>query len=721
MKKILSSLAAGALILASYPVSPVSAAAAGKMHDSGLSYTEYVGTIENPGMGYTSTLWYNCKPGGTEPKSPSGQIVLMFIDIGAFSSGINGTTDSEGNYTEGTDYDLDDVFFSSLRQTFENCRKNGSMIAVRFRYDANGKKNPEPASFDQVLHHIEQIKENGLLEDYKDILAFVECGFVGAWGEMHSGKYTSVEYKAKLLDAMLDCVPSPVPVTVRTPDIFAKWAGISRSELKGYVSEPGSTTQRVGMYDDGYMGSDSDLGTYSDRSGETDWLGRQAVTSYFGGEFSGDLDWAKKFGTYLPENAIPEMYKTHLSYINGNIFQLYKDYTFGKEYDVEGVDNSAYYGQTVFQFIRDHIGYRFVLRKSELSDSVEQGGVLDLSFNVENTGFANPIPDQTSYLLLEHDNRFMMIDTPINTNQWYSGSIAENNISVKLPGTIEAGKWNVYLKTVCGGKPDMNAFDKRSVRFANEGVWNSLYGADLLGSFTVEASAEQNNDSSISIVGTDIRGSGELFSFADRTIVDGTVSFDGEWTDDMIIAQKDALSISVKSDENYFYIMSRMPEGSSAPVYNISLKNKDSGESYWLYYASNGYVYFDHKDYTGCMCKWSGDTVEFAIPFGDVMGLAPGTEVSSLRVFLQDSGNDWKLMGDITSPAFKIPEKTSSPDGDINNDGKTDVADLVLLRKHIHNIQPLTVSQAERADICSDNCIDVFDCIMLKQLIIGIN
>ncbi|MBR6243773.1 MAG: dockerin type I repeat-containing protein, partial [Ruminococcus sp.] len=58
---------------------------------------------------------------------------------------------------------------------------------------------------------------------------------------------------------------------------------------------------------------------------------------------------------------------------------------------------------------------------------------------------------------------------------------------------------------------------------------------------------------------------------------------------------------------------------------------------------------------------------------------------------------------------------------DINNDGKTDVADLVLLRKHIHNIQPLTVSQAERADICSDNCIDVFDCIMLKQLIIGIN
>ena len=147
--------------------------------DSGISYVETVETIANPGAGYTTTDWYTCAPGNTPIHDKNGSVVLMFIDIGKFSSGANGTTNEDGTYVEGTDYDLDEQFFQNVRASFENCRKNGSTIAVRFRYDANGKDNPEPATFDQVLRHIQQIKENGLLEDYKDILMFVETGFVG--------------------------------------------------------------------------------------------------------------------------------------------------------------------------------------------------------------------------------------------------------------------------------------------------------------------------------------------------------------------------------------------------------------------------------------------------------------------------------------------------------------------------------------------------------------
>ncbi|MBR4319546.1 MAG: DUF4874 domain-containing protein, partial [Oscillospiraceae bacterium] len=325
----------------------VSAEQKTEMIDSGMQYQESTETITNPGAGYTQTLWYKCKPNETTVQNPVGNLVLMFVDIGAFSSGINGMTetDNEGNtvYTEGTDYDLDEQFFKAMRGTLENCRKNGSTVAFRFRYDANGKTNPEPASFEQVLHHIDQIKQDGFLEDYKDILMFVESGFVGAWGEQHSGKYTSLEYKAQLLEAMLDLVPDDIPVTVRTPNIFAKWAGIEPKELADWVSEPESKAARVGLYNDGYMGSDSDLGTYADRAIETAWLGRQTVRTYYGGEFSGNLEWAKKYDTYLPENAIPEMYQTHLSYINSNIYQLYQNDIFGEACDVANVDNSAYY------------------------------------------------------------------------------------------------------------------------------------------------------------------------------------------------------------------------------------------------------------------------------------------------------------------------------------------------------------------------------------------
>lgn len=80
-------------------------------------------------------------------------------------------------------------------------------------------------------------------------------------------------------------IPDPIPVTVRTPNIFAKWAGIEESELGEYVLEPGSKASRVGLYNDGYMGSDSDLGTFHDRKRDLKWLRQQTLTSYYGGEF----------------------------------------------------------------------------------------------------------------------------------------------------------------------------------------------------------------------------------------------------------------------------------------------------------------------------------------------------------------------------------------------------------------------------------------------------
>lgn len=71
--------------------------------DSGLSYVETVETIANPGAGYTTTDWYTCAPGNTPIHDKNGNVVLMFIDIGKFSSGANGTTNEDGTYVEGTD------------------------------------------------------------------------------------------------------------------------------------------------------------------------------------------------------------------------------------------------------------------------------------------------------------------------------------------------------------------------------------------------------------------------------------------------------------------------------------------------------------------------------------------------------------------------------------------------------------------------------------------
>lgn len=110
--KIISTALSLVLGTSFFTAVPATAAETDKLADSGLDYSESTETINNPGMGYTSTLWYNCKPNDTPVQNPSGSLVLMFIDIGAFSSGANGVTDDSGNYTEGIDYDLDEAFFT---------------------------------------------------------------------------------------------------------------------------------------------------------------------------------------------------------------------------------------------------------------------------------------------------------------------------------------------------------------------------------------------------------------------------------------------------------------------------------------------------------------------------------------------------------------------------------------------------------------------------------
>lgn len=621
--------------------------------DAGINYTETVETISNPGAGYTTTDWYFCAPNDTKVHNKSGNLVLMFIDIGQFSSGVNGITDDNGNYTEGTDYDLDDLFFQNVRATFENCRKNGSTIAVRFRYDSNGKENPEPATFEQVLHHIQQIKENGLLEDYKDILMFVETGFVGKWGEQHGGKYTSLDYKVQLVNAMLECVPKEIPITVRTPNIFAAWAGITTAEMADYVAEPNSDAARIGLYNDGYMGSDTDLGTYSNRAAETAWMQLQMQNTYYGGEFSGNLDWAQKYDTYLPENAIPEMYRTHLSYINSNIYSLYKDYTFGEAYDVENVDNSAYYGQTVFQFIRDHLGYRFVIRDANISETVEAGKQLQCEISIENTGFANPIRPLKAEVLLEKEGNYIQTEVDLDPTQWYSCTTTEIPLTLQLPGDLEAGEWHVYLRLSIGNQ-GIDESAMRTVRFANANIWNAMLGANQIGSVTITETTEpsqltQHNFYEITEQEISM-ADGTPLSYRQSILADGQRSSNTEWTEETQYDATETTALYITNDDQYLYVMAEMPmETVVAPVYNLQVTHADTNERYWMYYASNGYVYFNHDSYAGTVCKYVGNCVEFKVPFS-VLDLESGTELSSIRVFIQDSSvSGWLTVADMVA------------------------------------------------------------------------
>lgn len=512
------------------------------LKNSGLNYNETTSyDLGSCDSGYTSGIWISAAPGKDWSKNITN-FSLLLIGIGEYSSGMNKSN---------IDYPLDDAFFTSLENTLKSARTNGTTVGIRLRYDDNGTTNPEPADFERVIEHIKQLGESNLLYEYEDVITFVETGLVGSWGEQWGGKYTSLEHKARVLNEFMKITPISLPLVVRTPNTFRQW-------LKDYCNiettpqdmsysiddkELAAQAARVGLYNDGYMGSDSDLGTFSDRSGETAWI---STTSAYGGEFSGNDEWRLKYSTWLPENAIPEMYYTNLLRINGNLLKThtanktyatreeaekklseiadlynnaglgnfdyegnieqtndgfkaswklmgYDDFIFDKNLDEKlGVscDNSAFYGTNVWQFIRSHIGYRFVLRNSELSSESAPGKGFKLNFTVENTGFSNAPKDKEAEIILKQGDITYTYDTDINAKTWDSGFSKTETLDLTLPKTMPGGNWDVYLRISNINKD--SAYDTSfCTRFANEDLqFDNSLGANYMGSINISGNTD---------------------------------------------------------------------------------------------------------------------------------------------------------------------------------------------------------------------------------------
>lgn len=527
--------AALSLFLTTIPELPVKAESV--LKDSGLDYTESVSYDPcSFDCGYSAGKWINAAP-GKEWSADITSYSLLLICIGEYSSGMN---------SSGTDYDLDSAFFKSLENTLKSARSNGYKVGIRLRYDAEGASNPEPMNFEQVLNHVEQLGESGLLDEYKDVISFIETGLVGCWGEQWGGKYTSLSHKSQLLNKFMEITPLSIPLMIRTPNTFREWlknycnVETTADDMTYSIDDENLSKQaaRVGLYNDGYMGSDSDLGTFSNRNAETEWI---SDTPSYGGEFSGNDEWRLKFSTWLPQHALPEMYRTKLLRINGNIIRThntsemfdtreeaekrldsiaalyseaglagydyngtaeetsdgykaswkwigYDDFTFNKELDDSlglSCDNSAFYGENVWQFIRAHLGYRFVLKKSELSSSADPGGEFTLRFTVENTGFSDAPSDKEAEVILKKDDISYTFTTDINAKEWKSGHSSKQILNLSMPETIQGGEWNVYLR-ISDINEDSSYDSFFCTRFANNNLqYDEAIGANLLGSITI--------------------------------------------------------------------------------------------------------------------------------------------------------------------------------------------------------------------------------------------
>lgn len=92
-----------------------------------MSYHEVTDTLNQPDCGYTEGVWMTLMPGKETVYNPTSYSLLL-VHIGHYSDGYR-STHGLSNET----FDLDAAFFSGLRKTLKNARKNGVTVGIRLR------------------------------------------------------------------------------------------------------------------------------------------------------------------------------------------------------------------------------------------------------------------------------------------------------------------------------------------------------------------------------------------------------------------------------------------------------------------------------------------------------------------------------------------------------------------------------------------------------------
>lgn len=273
---------------------------------------------------------------------------------------------------------LTDDLLNRIDRSFERARQAKLKVIVRFVYnypaDEHEYQNAKDAPLDVVLGHIGQLKP--LLARNADAIAVMQAGFIGAWGEGHtsSNKLTRPENKAAIRDALLAALPADRMLQWRYP-----------ADVIGWTPEPppAGDLARLGLHNDCFMSSNTDVGTYSGnakrREQERAYSAALSRATFYSGE---TCKVGSKTERLTCDDIRREGPQFHVTGLNGDYSPKF----------IKSWKDSGCYDE-----VRRSLGYRLVLKQAAAENNAARGGVVEATLDVANEGWArisNPRPFQ---------------------------------------------------------------------------------------------------------------------------------------------------------------------------------------------------------------------------------------------------------------------------------------------------------------------------------------
>jgi hypothetical protein len=373
-------------------------------------------------------------------------------------------------------------YLDDMQEALDAIRAHGLKIILRPTHVWSEVPN---VSEDRILKHMEQI--NAVISKNADVISHLEVGWLGKWGEWHSGLYTDLSSRAdgdtryRIIKRILDTTPDKMPIAMRYPMHIRE---ILEELPVPEGSEPLTQVQRdrIGHHSDCFLYNEHDRGTYARLNV---WFGNQTleqqkqytfdmITSYGGNKIVGGETCSPQIARI--DATQTEMAEANWTEININFWKDAIDMWKERWLPASGNDPA----ESEFDRISRKLGYRLRLIDATFPMSAKSGGSFTIAANLNNDGYASIVKSRPIFLVFDNGtNRYNIELTNVDVRTWLSGSVALSPKTVTLPLNMVPGKYKMAL-WLPDASANLQSRPEYAVRFANNEVWDATKGYNVL-------------------------------------------------------------------------------------------------------------------------------------------------------------------------------------------------------------------------------------------------
>jgi len=373
-------------------------------------------------------------------------------------------------------------YLDDMQEALNAIRNDGLKIILRPTHAwTDSPSVPES----RILKHIEQL--NAVISKNADVICHLEVGYLGKWGEWHSGLYTELSNRShgdtryRIVKRILETTPETIPIAMRYPMHIRE---IMEELPVPEGSKPLTQTDRdrLGHHGDCFLYDEHDRGTYSRMN---IWFGDQTleqqkqytfdmITSYGGNKIVGGETCSEKIERI--DDTQNDMSMTNWTEININFWKEAIDMWKKRWLPANGNDPA----ESEFDRISRKLGYRLRMIDASFPMSAKAGGSFTIEAKLNNDGFAGMIKARPIFLVFDNGtDRYNIELSCIDVRTWVSGSAQVALQTVTLPVNMAPGTYKVAL-WLPDASANLQSRPEYSVRFANREMWDANKGYNVL-------------------------------------------------------------------------------------------------------------------------------------------------------------------------------------------------------------------------------------------------